>query len=371
MTVRQLFEYLLIELNKVQAPSLLLEDFNYFGNKVITQYINKTYNFYDINQQKTDDLRVLKSTAVLTPTISRNYSTTSLLNKTYEVNLPDDYLHILNCIIEYTLARSYQCYVAGDKIQFGAKRLTADMFPQLINNYYMKPKYNNPYFYINNNASDTTYPINETPVSIVPNISSSIITFSNAPVTTYLVIIKDGITYTFTYNASTEGPFYFSTIESLQSVLEDIGITSTIDSNDLILSNTYNENISSISSGNSTYLTVTSTTLPTTTFISRVAGYRYGNKSKVRMEIRYGNNNTTFVPTKVYIDYLRSPQFIQLTQDQIDSVDDVSQILEFPDYVCQEIINDFVKLLLENASDPRLQTNIPVNQSIAGLQQQK
>jgi hypothetical protein len=40
-------------------------------------------------------------------------------------------------------------------------------------------------------------------------------------------------------------------------------------------------------------------------------------------------------------------------------------MLEFPDYVCYEIINELVKLLLENASDPRLQTNIPVNQSIA------
>ncbi len=30
MTARQVFEYALVELNKVQAPSLLLEDYNYF-----------------------------------------------------------------------------------------------------------------------------------------------------------------------------------------------------------------------------------------------------------------------------------------------------------------------------------------------------
>jgi hypothetical protein len=36
-------------------------------NKAINQYVNKTYNTYDINQQTTDDLRVLKSTAYLTP----------------------------------------------------------------------------------------------------------------------------------------------------------------------------------------------------------------------------------------------------------------------------------------------------------------
>jgi len=44
--------------------------------------------------------------------------------------------------------------------------------------------------------------------------------------------------------------------------------------------------------------------------------------------------------------------------------------MEFPDYVCQEIINELVNLVMENTADPRLQTHIPVNQSIAGPAQQ-
>ena len=88
------------------------------------------------------------------------------------------------------------------------------------------------------------------------------------------------------------------------------------------------------------------------------------------MEIRYGKDNTTFQLSKVYIDYLKTAQFIRLTQDEIDEVEDISQILEFPDYVCYEIVNELVKLLMENGSDPRLQTNIPINQSIAQPQQQ-
>ena len=67
MTAKQLFEYALIELNKREAPSLLLEDYNYFINKAINQYINKVYNAYELDQQRSDDLRVLKSTAILTP----------------------------------------------------------------------------------------------------------------------------------------------------------------------------------------------------------------------------------------------------------------------------------------------------------------
>jgi len=93
MTARQVFEYALIEQNKQKAPSLLLEDYNYFINKVINQAINKIYNLYDVNQQKSDDLRVLKSTATLTPTINNDYVGSALYNNIYEVDLPDDYLH--------------------------------------------------------------------------------------------------------------------------------------------------------------------------------------------------------------------------------------------------------------------------------------
>ena len=79
----------------------------------------------------------------------------------------------------------------------------------------------------------------------------------------------------------------------------------------------------------------------------------------------------TFKLNKIFIDYLKAPQFIRLTQDQIDEVEDNTQIIEFPDYVCQEIVNELIKLLMENGSDPRLQSHIPVNQSIANPQQEQ
>lgn len=276
MTSRQLFEYALIELNKVQAPSLILEDYNYFINKAINQYINKVYNLYDINQQKSDDLRVLKSTAVLTPSPSSEFSASALYNKTYDLDLPDDYLHVLNCVVEYTVSKNFKCYNANDKVHFGAKRLTADIFSQIINNYYMRPSYKNPYFYINNVNISNTFPTTD----------------NQLPINT-------------------------------QSLVE------------------------------------------------KTPELRYGNRSKVRMEIRYGKDDTLFTLSKVYIDYLKSPQFIRLTQEQVDEVEDNSQILEFPDYVCQEITNELIKLLMENASDPRLQTNIPVNQTIANPAQEQ
>lgn len=68
---------------------------------------------------------------------------------------------------------------------------------------------------------------------------------------------------------------------------------------------------------------------------------------------------------KLYITYLKAPKYYSMTQDQILAINDNTSILEFPDYVCYEIINIYVRLFLENASDPRLQTNIPINQTIA------
>ena len=97
----------------------------------------------------------------------------------------------------------------------------------------------------------------------------------------------------------------------------------------------------------------------------KLAQYRYGNPSKVRMEIRYGKDDSIIELKKVIVDYVKTPQFFRLTQDQIDRTTDTSQIMEFPDYVCQEIINELVHLIMENASDPRLANHIPITNTIA------
>lgn len=107
MTSRDLYEGVLIELNKENAPNILLEDFNYFANKAINNYINKRYNIYDVNQQTTDDLRVLKATTLLIPSRVTDYTGLTMAGDnamaTYEVTLPSDYLHILNCICIYSV----------------------------------------------------------------------------------------------------------------------------------------------------------------------------------------------------------------------------------------------------------------------------
>lgn len=309
-----------MELNKLEAPSLLLEDYNYFINKAVQQYINLSYAKFEVDQQSTDDLRVLKTTAILKPSKLKSDETISSLisgglwNCTYYVDLPEDYIHLLSCVVEYNVnIANFKCYSKDEKVYFAARRLTTDMYTQILNNAYLRPMYKRPYYYINNINSSTgnyaSYP-GLTPTN--PNMDSNILSYNNGSRT-------------------------------------DLGSTGTHGDNWSL--NSYAPS-NLVNSQNS-------------------VGDRLANPSRIRLELRFGNDDTVFSPNLLYIDYLKAPMYIRLTQDQIDSTLDYSQVLEFPDYVCFEIVNIFTRLLMENASDPRLQTNIPINNTIANpLQQQ-
>ena len=59
MTAREIYEAVLIEVNKENAPQFTVEEFNYLINKAVLALVNEKYNFYSANQQLSDDLRVL------------------------------------------------------------------------------------------------------------------------------------------------------------------------------------------------------------------------------------------------------------------------------------------------------------------------
>lgn len=320
MTARQVYEAMLIEMNKVEAPSMLLEDFNYFFNKAIYQYINKKYNIYDVNQQTTDDIRVLKVTAVIYPETNNSYNAEdSLYGGVVAFNLPEDYLHILNCICDFKVNKQFKCYNKDSHVQFAARRLTSDMWSQIINNFYMRPMYRRPYYFIHN-------------VNILPKEEekeNKKVYISQFPTDTFQPHNK---------NDNTEKYIVDTTKDPIE---DNSGLNRVITLGNKKFSN-----------------------------VERESNFRYGNSEPIRLEIRYGKDSTVFKLEKIYIDYIKTPQHIRLTQEQLDLTEDTSQMLEFPDYVCQEIINELVKLMMENASDPRLQTNIPINQTIAQPVQQ-
>ena len=243
MNLLKVYEYTLGELNKREAPSILLEDFNYFLNKAIQQYINKIYNIFELSQQQTDDLRILKKEVNL-----------NLDPETGVTSLPGDYRHMLSCTVNYEVKSNFKCFSVGDIVSFGAGRMTTDMQTLIRQNHYFKPTYFRPYYYI---------------------------------------------------------------------------------TRDKIIINSDKQNI--------------------------------------------------FEPEEIKIEYLGKPTVLTLTQEHLDldptepTIPVFGTIIgvgggipiyaEYPDYVQYEIINELVKLVMENASDQRIQTHIGVNQSIATQQQ--
>lgn len=492
MTARQCYEAILIELNKENAPNILLEDFNYLFNKAINQYINKRYNIYDINQQTTDDLRVLKATSILPVHKALMYDNDVLgkmMGATYEVNLPSDYLHLLNCICIYKVNKTFKCYNKGDIWRRPATRLTSDIYSQVLDNFWMRPTYRRPYYYIHNvnytggygdNPSDdefdsetitrndeiknssfqngawttevTTNPYNEsrrsgTDIQIANSSNQSVLTAvatvksgTSAPLNLNSITNADVAYVLSTGNAQvlkfekTDGSFANEATQvipakegQIYTVTEKLVINDDTDPGDIPSINgdpmekggTVVTNVNWLVKNDTTsglhfekdsevinYLDKNGNVLQTTVShpkstaidqsrgidahgtqiingddtplfhtvnidgvlssnVERAAKVRYGNTSKVRLELRYGTDDTLFKLTHVYIDYIKAPQNIRLTQEQLDFTEDTSQMLEFPDYVCQEIINELVNIVMENISDQRLQTHPVVSQSIA------
>ena len=366
MTARQIFEATLIELSKIQAPALKLYEFNYLFNKAINQYINKVYNVYDINQQTTDDLRVLKSTAFLkphkygitssnetkpynnytsggsnpeyngkSPSADVQYATASsylssahsqiqsLNGATYEVFMPIDYLHMLNCVCIYYVAKQKDCWDAGSYIQIPATRLTADSWSQIVTDIYNRPSPMRPYYYIHNQASSITIPTDPVTGNGTPSDTNPAgYTGTDMPIGGYKVTSDNGAVAT---NTSDGAGSNFQRTFKLKNgeVSKDISL------------------------------------------VEKPTAVRVANPSNVRCEIRYGKDDSLFQLVEVQIDYVKSPQFIRLTQEQIDLTEDTSQIMEFPDYVNQEIINELVHLVMEHSNDPRLANNMQMTNTIA------
>lgn len=267
MSIRDCFENCLIELNKVQAPALLIDDFIYLFNKAVQQYMNERYNLFETKQQLTDDLRVLTRSKYLTVKYNTGKDGDAF-GGNYTCELPDDYFHILNCICRFKDKRKKRCEDSYTVFEQGANKLDTNQWPHVINNYYMRPSVKQPYYYIIN--------------------------------------IDD----------PEKGD----------------------------RKNTDQEKNKIVESGQEE---------------------RYGNAVLPIMQIKCGNDRKNFELEGVYIDYLRAPQYLSLDQDILDDVTDNSQIIEFPDYVVYEIINQIVKLVMENSSNPRIQTNPVVSKTIA------
>lgn len=268
-----------------------------------------------------------------------------LFSGTYEFELPPDYMHMLNCIVIYQInGGNYLCYNDGDYVQFAATRLTSDAWSTIINDYYNRPLPQRPYYFIHNvNAAETGTVKDDDGNDKTVYKASTLTKISTNP-------YDDG---------KYENYDNYSGEQHDGTDMEESGysVTVTEDNSSFKGRSNFRRRIKLNGGG-------------TIDNIDREAGFRYGNASKARCELRFGNDDSVFVPKKVIVDYIKSPQFYRLTQEEVNLTRDTSMVLEFPDYVCYEIGNRLGTIIMENMANQRLTNYNVVNKSIGNPVQQ-
>jgi len=170
MTVKQAYEYSLMELRKHKSPSLHLEDYNYYLNKGIQEYANDRYALFETSQQLTDDLQPLMTSTlgtILAGNKSQNtggyVSSVTALDGTvtekpvdvtigkrygsdyYQFPSPLNYWHMTGSHVTSVSLRNHKCSPAGTETNVPSKKLPIAIANGIINNAYLKPDGKRPY----------------------------------------------------------------------------------------------------------------------------------------------------------------------------------------------------------------------------------
>jgi hypothetical protein len=149
-TSRQAYIDILTELLKEEAPTLYLEDFLYYYNKAISEYMKTRYELFEVTQQLSDDLRSWK----------KDFNTSGLIvpidsiYETHEGKKIDLYRHLLGCIISATVIRPIsKCdQRAGINKSYKVTRMSSEIKAGILNNVYLEPRFYRPYFEVIGNT---------------------------------------------------------------------------------------------------------------------------------------------------------------------------------------------------------------------------
>lgn len=268
MTARQAYEALLVELDKVKAPAILLDDFNYLFNKVTYIYVSKLFDGrHAATQTEIDKLSSVMATIRLDVVDN-------------EVSLPKDYYRLLNCFVSYSGDNLDKCGNGVGK-DIPARQLNPARSEEVFRNYYLRPTFHRPYYQFIYNAEDYT-----------PNQGNSIdIDFSEK----YDV---DG----YMDNSGSN----FSRTITVTPVGSHSGFKSSV--------------------------------------VERDIAVRYGKPTDVKIQLFTGDSK--YAASSVKIDYIKAPQHIKLTPEQMDLVEDTSQILEWDELATHEIISVMLESLV-------------------------
>ena len=361
MTVREVYEAVLVEINKENAPSFTVEEFNYLLNKAVLAYVNEKYNFYAANQQLSDDLRVLLKTSkhkISDTTNPEDYTWNKVRGVIAGTDTPSGYL-----------VTNVSDIKTGDIVGWGdapdANYLVIDSIAPSVNSY--------PLFTIDGTVTGTapekgqqlylrTAPIKETDIYGVSELGTAD-TFSNDQ-TIDLALAASDYLHILSCRIVMAGSKYSYTSTDNVTYLTFPAKRLTFDMLNFIENNAYLR-----PARNRPYFQVFdnkenfgSVKISTDDPNSR----EYQNKPKFKLYI--GRDNHVLAPKMIYIDYLKMPNYVLLDDiDLFSAGEDMSQVLEFPDYTKNEIVKRVAAYLLEKTQDPRIQTQPQLNQEIPNV----
>jgi hypothetical protein len=346
MTVRELYDAVLIEMNKEKAQSFTLEEFNYILNKSILAFENDRYKFYPVNQQLSDALKNFTKTqefsindvdVTIDPTIPQvgtfNTTTAYIMHDiTVQAGVPID--------VEVSSVNDLNVgdIITLDKYTASIGSITGNTINiSSLSSYYVK---NGENVKVYTDIIDVTTDISNNRLVTVVFKSSDYMHLLSCR-TVWRSMKVDGKVVQFVFPAK----------------------RLTFDMHNAIENNSY-----LAPAPNRPYYQVFDNpkNSSTTNILNNNSIGKYYDKPEIKIHIGKAINSMELI--KVEIDYLKLPQYVELKESDIYQYgEDNSQILEIPSYLKNDIVRRCVAFLLEKTGDPRMQTQPAFNQEIPSI----
>jgi hypothetical protein len=153
LTARAAYINILTELVKEESPTLYLEDYLYYFNKAISEYMKSRYEMYETNQQLADDLIAWKKeykTQSLNTPIANIFKPVTVGGKIVKTEV---YRHVLGCMIDATVTSPViRCSQAAfSTATYKVTRMSSEIKVGMLDNAYLKPEFYRPYYELINN----------------------------------------------------------------------------------------------------------------------------------------------------------------------------------------------------------------------------
>lgn len=144
------------ELDKHESPTFSVDDFNWFFNESVDQYLTKNYEQGDVFEKELDDISVV---------IKDDISLTIDMGDSTLFSKPADYRHLLYMNVTAKANANYRRWKKDDQVTFVIRRQRTNRRGYQEDNAYDAPSEDNPQYRVSNEKLKVLIGANFTPLS--------------------------------------------------------------------------------------------------------------------------------------------------------------------------------------------------------------